>query len=263
MDERVASLKQRLRELNLSAEDFRKTYGERAPEKSTLEKLLSEDKKIFSTVGTKTLDKVEMCLDLKTLFYDTYHALRRSMIEESSNEVAQEFVGDYNFFRSNNDGVQVSGGIRMFGQHGIFRFWHYVDFADLQRLREGEKSLYQQEGKSEFEARLRNWKRARYIFGSPQHQGYFFVQHGKIILVGLDSTYFRTIMGPIVPFKRLKSDPLKVMVLGIQNGGGIFSAKSVMYHHTNAQFGKTIEDADLAKALDSPFLSASRLTFGG
>jgi hypothetical protein len=70
-------------------------------------------------------------------------------------------------------------------------------------------------------------------------------------------------MGAAIPKNQLSSEPLKVLVLGVHESNAIFSAKSIMYHHSNRRFSDTADEAEIMESFGVKVLSASMLMFKG
>jgi hypothetical protein len=93
---RLVELRERALKICAEANQFKQIYGKRSPEPSTLRPFFSESSSDHEKVSDATLDKIEACLNVLPIFYDTYHTLHDVLIgNDSVRDNADDYVGDY------------------------------------------------------------------------------------------------------------------------------------------------------------------------
>lgn len=218
-----------------TATKFVAEFGKRAPDRKTMDSLLSG-----SPIRKSKLTMIENCLKVPQRQFSTYRALAESLaVTEADTENASKILGAYRYHRPNSAGEIVSGGIYLFEFAGLYRFFHFrkhdafLDFLRRLRTTQPTESGYP------------------FIVGgqkaAPTHRGYFFCQQDRLYLIGADDTYLRTIMGHWV--KELTEKYQRVLVLTRDDGGGIFAAKSFLVHETNARFSHDFSVEEVCAAL--------------
>ena len=227
-----------------SPKAFKKTFGARSPDTKTVARLFEPDPTKREPVYPSTLERVKDCLWLENRFYFAYRSLLESLgLEDDGQEQCADLVGDYVYYRANLEGGVASGGMRFFCQRGVYRFWHFNDAKAFRKFREKDRAAFMDGSEvsdDEIEQRLldhRSKDKSQY-----NHKGFFFVQGDRLTMVGMDDTYFRAILGSVDASRNRAVDPLKVLVLGRSAGGGVFAAKSLIFHSSHKSFRKAPSD---------------------
>ena len=198
-----------------TAKAFRQEFGDRAPDQKTLEIVYDPKKKPSAKFAEKTLRSIDNCLLVPQNQYKPYQALRYNFgISELHEEDARKLFGSYVYYRPNSRGEIVNGGLHLFENHGVLRFYHFRKVRYLERYRESKKYPKQ--------------KHMR-----PTHQGFYFCKDGRIYFLGIDDTYIRLVMA--VNYNDLSSSYVYALVLTRDDNDAVFSAKCFMIHESNRE----------------------------
>lgn len=150
-------------------------------------------------------------------------------ITEQDETKADELGGSYLYYRPNRSGVIVNGGLHLFNNHGVRRFYHFRKSENLLKYRKNR--LYP----SEASAR-------------PTHHGYYFVKDGRINFLGIDTTYMRPVVAANVGDKAVAY--IRGIVLSRDDVEGLFAAKTFMIHEANERFEHAFSDDDVCRILN-------------
>lgn len=224
-------------------ESFVKEFGKRAPDAKTIRKFLGDP----GSISLAKLRMINDCLLVPQLQFQSYHILAQGLnITEVGKARAQQLMGLYRYHRPGTNGKKASGGLYLFETGGLFRFFHFRNsekFNTFVGLLKSDKT----------DKRIAPFRLAGDIKPSPDHRGYYFCQDDRFYLIGINSSYFRTVMGHRVD--DLSTKYLRVLVMAYGYDKRTFSAKSFLVHESNARFDHEFSDEDICRVLEINSLS--------
>lgn len=195
-------------------------------------------------VAATTVFEILKCIDLGSDAYNSIPWLLHQLGNEVSgkffvpNRETRELVGDYMYCRPRPVGGIDKGGIRLFLQYGYPRFAHFFQIEQLMDIRRKEDTgkLPQSQSVEAHTSYLSELTKAD--FGVNDGAGMFNATGGQLTVLSMHPANVRCSLGVPLTKSELRTKPIELVVAGRSQGGSHFSAKAVMFHHSNRLFGK-------------------------